>query len=104
MAASYLLQVQTRALPAMKLEQFPQLKVTSVSGVPFIEDLITLAEQRGQTDVCVILRKKIRYFKIKHHASSLFNLFTNRRFVRLYHKLKRTQWDSYRVTLNKIES
>lgn len=104
MAASYLLQVQTRALPDMKLEQFSQLKVTSASGVPFIEDLITLAEQRGQKDICVLLRKKVRYFNIKHHASSLFNLLTNRMFVRLYHKLKKTQWNSYRVTLNKINT
>lgn len=99
MGACYLLNKQSKALPAMQQQQFSNLKLSGLAGVPFLQDLMELAEKRGRTDIARVLRKTLWRFQLRVHAESLFNLLTFGYLMKFVHRIRKTAWVDYRVVM-----
>jgi len=78
------------------------LKKLSISGqasLPFIHDLMYFAKLAGKVEIERILRRLIWSYKLRYYFEGLVKTLLGDKFKEFLHKILKTSWRKYRVTL-----
>ncbi len=103
MAACYLLDKPSKSIPTLQNKDVSKITVTSDVGAMYVQDLVRLSQRVKNRRIEKTLRINLWKFKVRMHSEALFNLLTNRYFVKIFHKIKKTRWTEYRVVMSSNE-
>lgn len=96
----HLLQLKCASLaPIDDINILKKMTITGISGLPVIEDLLRLAEEKQCSKEAKIFKGIINRYQIKYHAESLVKLLLGYRLKNLIGKLRGGLWREYRVTM-----
>ena len=99
-AALHIFQLTSKSLqPLGDINELKSLRLTSHAGLPFIQDLSLHAREVNQPEVAKIFSKIVRKYLLKYHLEGFVKALFGNKLKSLVHKFRKTDWKSYRVTM-----
>lgn len=101
-AALHLLNIHSASIPP--LQDFNELKKITISGhsgLPFIKDLMLLAQRSQNKCMAKIFKKIIRQYLLKYHVEELLKILLGSQLKALVYKVRGASWQDYRVKMDR---